>query len=321
MKVMSADILFKAYKGLPEVRLIRPTAVHIESSWDLLTDKAEITIARNVKDFDKQKVKDTFLVGRPVEIQLGYSGNNTLEFSGYITKVSADIPIKISLEDEMWKLKQIPVNLSVKSMGLKDFIQKIAPGIKTDVADWTMPPQRHKRTTVAKVLEFLKKEYKLYSYFKGDTLVVGKIYDDDKQEPVIIHLEGNTVKNNALNYLSKEDIKIKIRAVSTLKTGQKLEAVVGDENGTEQQLAYYGIEVKAELEKVAERDYEQMKRDGFDGDLKIMGQPRIFHGQKVKVVSNLYPDRNGIYYVDAITVDWNVSDGYARTLKLGKKAS
>lgn len=320
MKVMTANIIFKAHEGQPEVRIVRPTAVHIETGWQLLTDKATITLARNVKDFDKHKVKDLFVSGRAVEIQLGYNGDNITEFTGYIVKASADMPIKIELEDEMWKLKQTAVNISTRSMKLGDFVKEIIRGSKNiDAAEWQMPPQRHSNTTVAKVLEYLKKEYKLFSYFKGKTLVVGKIYDDDKGDPIPVQLEFS--KRNALTYRKKEDVKIKIRAVSTLRTGQKLEAVVGDDNGAEQQLAYYGIEVKAELEKAAQRDYELYKKDGFDGSLTVFGRPAIHHGEKVGLTSTVYPDRNGTYYVDAVTVDWNAGGGYSRELKLGKKVS
>ncbi len=90
MKVMSADILFKEFEGQKAIRIIKPSAVHIESGWKMLTDTASITLPRNVKDFDKLKVKEIFKVGRPVEIKLGYNGENATEFTGYITKTSAD---------------------------------------------------------------------------------------------------------------------------------------------------------------------------------------------------------------------------------------
>ncbi len=321
MKIMTADILFPAHDGRQAVRIIKPSAVHVESGWELLTDTAVITLPRNVKDYDKSRIKEIFMPGRPCEIKLGYNGTNTAEFTGYIVKTSADIPIKIECQDEMWRLKQMPVNISTPSMLLGDFLAKIIPGYKIDAAEWQMPPQRHVRTTAAKVLEYLKSEYNLYSYFKGKTLVCGKIYDDDIGEPVKIVLELDGAKGDDLNYRDKDEMRIKIRAVSTLRTGEKLEAVVGDEDGTEQQLAYYGIEVQAELEKAARRDYEQMKKDGLEGGIKLFGTPYIRHGQKVALESILYPERNGIYYVDAVTVDWDESGGYTREIKLNKKAS
>jgi hypothetical protein len=318
MKVMTAHIIFEAFKGLPEVSLRRPSGVQVESSWQRLTDTAVIVLPRNVKDFDKQKVKEVFKTGRPVTIKLGYNGENETEFTGYITKVSADIPIKIQCEDEMYQLKKIPVHLSTKAINLQDLIKKIVPGYDTDVERWDMPPQRYVHTTAAKVLEFLKKEYKLYSYFVGKKLVVGKIYSDDTStEPVKLNLEAN-VRSNNLKYRHKDDIEIKIRAISTLRNGSKLEAVVGDTGGTEKQLAYYGITVKAELEKQAKRAYDLYKVDGFDGSLSTFGQPVIRHGMKVDLSSHIYPDRNGRYYVDSVRVSFD-NNGYARELKLGQK--
>ncbi len=322
MKVMTAHIVFEAYKGLQAFAIVRPNAVQVESGYELLTDRATIVLPRNVPDFDKKNVKDVFVKGRPVTIQLGYNGDNVTEFTGYITRVSADMPIKIELEDEMYQLKKLPVHLSTKSIGLPDFIKKIAPGYQTDVAEWQMPPQRHIHTTAAKVLDYLKSEYNLFSYFKGKTLVVGKIYDDDTGEPVRLHLEQNTKSRaNDLKYRDKDEVLIKIKAVSTLHNGQKIEVEVGDDNGTEQRLSYYGIEVKAELKKAAQRDYEKYKVSGFDGSLTTFGQPYITHGMKVTLESDQYPDRNGTYYVDKTVTEWSNSSGYQRKLKLGKKAN
>jgi len=317
---MSADILFKEFEGQKAIRIIKPSAVHIESGWKMLTDTASITLPRNVKDFDKLKVKEIFKVGRPVEIKLGYNGENVTEFTGYITKTSADIPVKIELQDEMWQLKQMPAHISTRSIKLGDFIKQLLPGYEIEVEEWEMPPQRHTRTTVAKVLDYLKQQYKLYSYFVPGTkkLIVGKIYADDAdKEPVKVHLETNA-RANDLQYKDKDDIRIKIRAISTLRNGSKLEAVVGDEDGTEQQLAYYGIEVQAELEKAAERDYRQKKVSGFDGSLTLFGQPFLTHGNKVELSSDVYPDRDGTYYVDKVSVDYGTG-GYKRKLELGDK--
>lgn len=318
MKMMTAHIIFPEYEGLSKMQLYKPSGVRIESSWQRLTDRATIVLPRNAKDFDKQKVRDIFLTERPVEIYLGYNGDNIREFKGYVTKVSADIPVKIHCEDEMYRLKNIPVHFSTPSINLQDLIKKILPGYKADVESWTMPPQRYVHTTAAKVLAFLKKEYNLYSYFKDDTLVVGKIYSDDSDiDPVELTLEKN-VRENRLEYRRKDDVKIKIKAVSTLRNGKKLEAVYGDNDGAEKQLAFYGIEVKAELEKQAKRAYDMYKKDGFDGSLSLFGRPFVRHGMKVRLKSYLYPDRDGTYYVDETMVTFD-EGGYKREIKLGNR--
>lgn len=318
---MVSKITFPQTENRGELILKKVNAVHIESGWKMLTDTATITIPRNVPYFNKHKVKETFRKGDPVKIELGYNGNLVTEFEGYISHVSADIPIVIKCEDEMYQLKKLPVNISLPATSLKKLLQTILPGYEIDALEVEIGPQRFPKTTVAKVLEKLKDDYSLYSYMKGKQLVCGKIYADDSAlAPIKLHLEKNVV-NNDLNYKNKEDVLIRINAVSTLKNGDKIEVKVGDESGEERQLSYYGIEIKAELTKLANEDLKKYKVDGFTGSVTCYGIPHIIHGNKVELKSSLYPDRDGTYYVEETVIDFNDSPEYRRKIQLGDKVT
>ena len=132
--IMNAKVVFKATESHPEFYIRRISEVEIESSWKMICSTAQVVLPRNIKDFNQNKVKDWFKRGDKVEIYLCYGLDEDLilEFSGYITQVSADYPITIKLEDEMWRLKQIPVNFSSKNEKLKSFVQYfIDPRIRT----------------------------------------------------------------------------------------------------------------------------------------------------------------------------------------------
>jgi hypothetical protein len=318
---MIAKITFAETDTRKEVIIRKINSVHIESGWKRLTDTAEITIARNVTYFDKHKVKEIFKKGDPVKIELGYNGNYVTEFEGYITHVSADIPIVIKCEDEMYLLKKVPVNVSLAKANLKELLATILPGYSIDALEVEIGAQRHPKTTVAKVLEYLKDEYSLFSYMKGKQLVCGKVYADDSDEEAIkLHLEQNVV-NNDLNYKSKEDVLIRINAVSTLSNGDKIEVTVGDETGEERQLTYYGIEVEAEITKLANEDLKKYKVDGFTGAITCYGIPVINHGNKIELISDLYPDRNGLYYVEETIIDFSDTAEFRRKVQLGDKVT
>lgn len=322
---MVATITFPEVERRGAIVLRKPTAVSIESGWKMLTDTAKIVFPRKLhidkSPFDPQKVKELFQKGDPVTIDLGYGFGYNREFEGYLTHISADMPITLSCEDEMWKLKQLPVHISLPATTLPQLLKAILPGYEIDAQEVELGPQRFPNTTVAKVLEYLKQEYSLYSYMNGKKLICGKIYEDDADTPVTpIHLERNVV-NSSLNYKSKEDVSIKITAISTLRNGDKIEVVVGDEGGEERQLSYYGITVRAELKKLAEQDLKKYKVDGFDGTIKTFGVPKIDHGRKVALTSDLYPDRNGTYYVEEVKIDFNDTPEYRRTIKLGDKVN
>lgn len=302
-------------------------SLHIESGWKRLTDTAELTLPRKAifkengkKDFKISEVKQYFKIGDPVLIELGYDGKYQKEFEGYITHVSADIPIKIKMEDEMYQLKKLPVHISLPKTSLTNLLKKIIPGYEIDALEVELGALKFAKTTVAKVLEFLKDEYSLFSYMDGKKLIVGKVYADDSAlDPVKLHLEKNVV-NNDLNYKDKDDVLIRITAVSTLSNGNKIEVTVGDETGEERQLSYYGIEIEAELKKLANEDYKKYKVDGFTGSLTAFGIPYFKHGMKVNLDSDLYPDRKGLYYVEETIIDYNDA-GYRRKGQLGEKVT
>lgn len=319
-KVMTAKLKFGAFKNRSAFEVRKISAVEIDSGWKLLTDTAVITLPRNVRDFEKQNVRDVFRRGTPVEIYLGYDNNNILEFKGYVTEISADIPIKIKCEDEMWKVKQIPVNYSAQNATLASLLTAIFPDYEIDALEGVqLGAIRFSRTTAGKVLEKLQQEWNLYTYMKGNQIVCGKYYADDSDlEPVNFHLEKNCIENN-LQYQRAEDIHLKVRAVSTLKNGKKIEVVVGNEDGEERQLSYYNISVEAELKKLAELDYNKSKQDGFDGSFTAFGTPSVQHGQKVNLTSKLYEDRNGMYYIESVGKKFS-KDGYRQEIKTGNRA-
>jgi len=299
---MNARITLPEHEGRRQLIINQVSAITTETSFKQLTDRATVTLPRNVKFFDKHKVRDIFRRGAPIKIEFGYNGEYITEFEGYITQASANIPIELVCEDEMWKLKQLPVNVSLQNATLESLFKAIAPNYDLDVLEGVqLGNVRFANSTVAQVLDKLSKEpYNLYSYMKGKQLVCGKYYADDTEEETInFHLERNAVSND-LNYRSAEDITLKIKGVSVLKNGGKIEAEIGEAGGDEYQLTYYNIEAKAEVLKLLEKDYETKKRGGFDGSFTAFGTPSVRHGLKVKLTSDLYEDRSGTYYVEAV---------------------
>ena len=316
---MVSKIVFAETDTHGEIVIRKCNSVKIESSWEILTDTATIVLARNVKDFDKLNVKQIFKKGDPVEIYLGYDENLLLEFTGFISEVSADIPIKIKCDDYMYLLKKHPVNVSMRSTKLEDLIKLIVPpGVEYDVADINIGTKRFPNMTAAKVLEELQGN-NIYSYFKGKKLIVGKIYTDDAPEPVTFNFSQNVV-DNALQYKNKEDVIIKIIATSTLPKGRKLKAEFGDDFGQEQHLSYYNITLEAELLKLAKADYDKFKVEGFDGNITVFGVPSVSHGMKAKIISYQYPDRKGLYYIKKVTKEFDDSPKYRQIIDLDKKA-
>lgn len=318
---MVAHIIFPAREGRGKLEIRKITGVKIESGWEMLTSTATILLARNVKFFDNQKVKEVFKPGDPVEIYLGYNQTLVKEFVGFVAEVSADIPIKIRCEDAMYTLKRHPANISIRQATVSGLLSQILPeGFQYDAIDANIGSVRYSKTTVSQILETLKSDFGLYSYIKDhNTLVCGKIYqDDDNLDPVRFNFHRNVI-DNKLNYRRKEEVLIKIIAVSTLSKGNKIQVEVGDDFGVEKQLSYYNIQVKAELEKLALLDLQKFKIDGFDGSFTAFGIPSVTHGMKAELISPQYPERNGLYWIKKVVKVYDDSPKYRQMITLDQK--
>lgn len=329
MMVMLAKVVFHSTTSRGEIVLKRISEVHISATFKELTGRATISLPRNVvvkntndvKHFDRFKVKDVFKVGDPLTIYLGYDGVLIKEFEGYVSSVSADIPILIKCEDEMWRVKRLPVNYSSASATLEKMLKAMAPGYKINALEGvSLGGVRFSKTSLGKVLEKLKQDFNLYTYMDGKTIVCGKYYAANSNTPTVkFNIERNIV-SNGLSYRTKDDITVKVKAISILKGGKKIEFEVGEDGGDSLDLTYYNITIKAELKKLATADYNRRKADGFDGSLTAFGMPTVRHGWKAVLTSMVYPERNGTYYIEGFEKEFGPS-GFKQVVKLGDKVA
>ena len=319
--IMNAKVVFKATESHPEFYIRRISEVEIESSWKMICSTAQVVLPRNIKDFNQNKVKDWFKRGDKVEIYLCYGLDEDLilEFSGYITQVSADYPITIKLEDEMWRLKQIPVNFSSKNEKLKSFVQKYVTDYPILIdAEVPLGAINIKNKTLGEVFKKFQEDLSLYPFIRNGKLVVAKPYSDVTDKIPVFDLEKNCVSND-LNYLSKEERTVKVIAESVqnfAKTKKKLKFELGDPDPKTTINKTLSVTTLNDLQAEVRRIYDLYKKEGFDGSFTTFGTPSVQHGQKVKITSSLYPDREGIYYSDSIKKKFS-RDGYRQEIELG----
>ncbi len=190
-------------------------------------------------------------------------------------------------------------------------------GITIDAADATIGAFRTKKgENVTQVLTRLK-NLGIYSYFKGSTLVSGKIYTDD--DVTVKYDFSQNVISNRLKYRISDDVKLKVTATSTLSNGNKLQVSVGDADGQEQRLSYFNISDKAELTKLAQEDLNRIKIDGYEGSFQTFGTPFVAHGYLCDLPDKDYTERAGKYYVEQVVTTFSES-GYRRTVKIDRQS-
>lgn len=315
--LMCAKITFKAIRNRPEVVIYKPSSVKITRSFKQFTETADVIIPRNVGVFARRKVSDVFAPGDPIAIELGYNGNLYPEFEGYISNVNAGIPVELRCENEMYLLKQGTVSVSLPNATVRQLLQKVAPNYQIDCPDITLGTVRYSQVAPIAILEQLKQKTGLYTYFDGKVLRCGTYGKNDS--PVVnIVLERNAIQQGN-NVLSKKEVNVRVRAISILTNGQRIEVTVGDKSGTLQILTYVGITAKMELEKAARRDYERIKLGSLDGKLELFGIPRVTHGQRLHIESYANSDINGTYYVDKVEKVFSDHATYRQHIELSEK--
>lgn len=250
-------------------------------------------------------------------------------FSGYITKINNGTPMSFDCQDNMYALKQTKVEnktwnvdgvtytletMLKEMLSKSDFPDTKKLTIRTDNYQHKIQKFYTQSWTMAQVLDDLRKNYHLESFFYGNELRCGIIryYPEDRVEH-----EFNFQKNVALynlDYQRADDVRIGIQAKSInkvelqttnssgkLKTKHTtLKVNVGDQDGEIRTLFFWGITNSAELKRQAEKKLPFLKYEGFRGSFKTFAIPFVKHGDSVRLVDEVIPERNGIYLVKKV---------------------
>lgn len=293
-------------------------AIDIKSSWKTLNDECHIMLP-NQKDM--LAAINSMDAGASVTVKLGYNGELETEFEGYVKSVSANHPYTITCWDGMWNLAQQEVTKSWESTTLKEVVQYlVGDATVSDIPDVTLAPFKLNRVTKAAALQKLKDEYGLVAYFRGTKLYVGLAYYEQGLGEYVYHFEKNIAKrDNRLEFKRKEDIKLKVKGVSILPDNTKIEVNAGDSDGDLRTLHFYDL-TEAELKRQVVDKVNLMKYSGYRGSFMAKGQPRPVHGGTAKLLSDLYPERNGSYLIDEVHTTFNGNTGFSRKITLGRLA-
>ena len=298
--------------------------VQIESSWDTLTDTCTITLPKKLKWKGKSIVEGAnaiFKIGAPVYVFLGYDYQFELVFEGFLTRIEPKRPLKLYCEDAMYRLKQTEVkalsqkNATVKSL-LSDYYKGELKAIDADLGKF-----RIQNATLANVFEELDKNYSLKTFFRNGVLHVGTPYllTAKDRKKAKFDFEKNIISSN-LEYKRKDDIKIKVKAISHNSiTNEKIEVNEGDETGELRTINKVDL-TKEQLKKEAIRQIDLLKYEGFRGSFDSFGEPFVRFCDIVELTDPNIKERNGSYFVKSINYSFGMN-GYRQNVEIDKKVS
>lgn len=314
------------------VRFDRVNSVHIEKSIKTQTDTAKIIVPReynsvivngNVDSIARKNITEFIKVGDPVNIKLGYDGENEEEFSGVVSSIGADIPLEIECEDQMWHLKRTSYTRVFPTVKLLELLKYIAPGYTYDVIDnINLGKFTISNASAYKVLEDLRTNYGLHSFFKNGILTIGFMID---VKPLVVH-QININRNvrasdeNDLKFVRKQDLNILLKGISLNRKGKRLTYDFGDRNGAVRTL-HYSNKTYDELKNLTEKTYRSLSFDGYRGKIPTWGLPRTKPGDGALIKDPNYEnsEREGKYLIESVTIDFNANDGFKRDNTLGMK--
>lgn len=298
--------------------------VEIETSYENLTDTAKITIPRKL-NFDGKPiavgVDSIFKRGDSVKIELGYFPDLRTVFDGYISKVNPKTPIVLECEDKMFILKTTIISkYSKTSVTLKNLLTDIIGDVVEfrTLLDVELGSFKVSNASVSKVLDTLKSDYGFYSYFVNGVLNVGLAADASDTQTIEYKFEENIIDDSSLEYQRSEDMRLKVKAVSINSSdNSKIEVEVGDDDGALK--TFYTQNATLEgLRQFANLKLTEWKYEGFSGSFTTFGEPYIRHGDTAKLISDKFPEKNGLYEVVSVKRIFGM-DGYKQDIELGIK--
>ena len=310
----------------------RCNEVVIERSAAIIQDTARIKIplsARVKTEGDLMTSVETaniFCTGDHVEIRLKYNGYyEGIEFTGYVKRINPGQPLEIECEDAVWKLRRKNLKKSWESVTLEGVLQEIVRGtgitLAANIPTITLKPFGLNDVDGAFALQKLADEYGLRIYLKNSGKLWCGLAFTENEGTVKYNINGdncNVVEANDLKWHSKDDMKIKVKAINIKKDNSRTEVEVGDSDGALRTLNFYNISNQAELEKLAKQKLDEMKFDGYEGKITTMLLPWASPGMTAQLTDSMFAERGGSYYVESVKTTYGTG-GARREVELGIK--
>ena len=307
-RVHSVEIK-KSVKQLQNTAVIKiPTTARLVRSGEFVT---EVETAK------------AFQVGDECKINLGYDGNLKEEFRGFVSKIKPQIPLEIEVDDETYLLKRKHLNHSFRKTNLREVIEYVIAGtgikLVEEIPDLQFDVFYLKRTSAANALQKIAKEYGLRIYFSSwMTLYVGITNEND--DTIVKYAMGKNVIKNALEWVSEDDIKLKVKAISVRPDNSRIEVEQGDEDGDRRTLWFYNIASKKELSIKAKAEIEKYKYSGYKGSMTTFLLPNAAPGNVASMEDKDFPERSGDYLIESVETKFS-ERGARRKVELGIKVS
>ncbi len=156
-----------------------------------------------------------------------------------------------------------------------------------------------------------------------DNVFAGNLSNNN--EPETFNFEYNMIDDSGLFYIFEKDINLNVigkSIKSDLKAGEKNQTLTykypesGVEGGDTVTFHDSCNQTQDQLKLHTIKFYQNFAYTGYRGSFTTFGEPYVNPGDKVRLVSNKYPEKNGTYLVKAVNRSFGMG-GYRQEITLG----
>lgn len=291
---------------------------HIGSDADIIVPlNCRIQYQDGAHDYLTDLPKNLFKVGDFVKITAQYEGYNTVNvFEGYVLDFIEGTPVKIKCSDYVYLLNQSTINVSHKTITLKDLITEVLKGTGIELLlptfELTLKNITFRLMSPAAILEWLKKELGINISLSGKKLYVNVASNTLN---VVKYSTDRNVIESGLQTPAAVFLKYKVKAWFIKEDGTKDSFEVGDKDGHLHEVFFYRVPRDQKIyEKMANEALEKVKQHSYSGEITTYLYPDCQLFDKAVYTDVRYPAKNGNYVIIAVHFDIN-ENGYHRKLK------
>ena len=296
------------------------SSVRITETIAEIGNTATVELPRHFRKLNGKAVLDYIKVGDSVKIELGYNGKLVTEFTGYVRRINAEIPLLIDCDDDWYLLKRTKWNKSYKAVTLKAMLGELATGYEVEAPELNLGKFIVDNASTYEVMRKIQSDYGLMTRISGKKLVVDFSYAwGEKTKRLIYHRQKN-VRTSRLEWRRKEDVKVRVKLEYWEGKKKKVIYRGGDEEGkgtaVKESPRIYASQ--ADAAKAGDALYNKVAFDGFTGSITGFGVPAVHAGDTIELQDDIYPEKAGVYVTDKVTISYG-PDGFTRECQLAHK--
>lgn len=295
-----------------ECSITLPLKTYIRNNRNEITDYPKGSAESSIQN-DLSKQKTIFTEGDKVDVLLGYNGNNTRRFKGFVKRINYAKPLVLECEGYTYQLKDKMFTKTYSTTTVKQILADLVSGTDILLSDRipsiSLKNVVFKNAPALKVLDWFAKECLLSVFFDFDTIYVGVSKQDLSKPTVNVKIGWNTVEDKELKKDTTEsEVHIHLTEKSSTGKVKRTKSESSKYDNIKDVRVRSGLSDSL-LTKLANELQKQENFKGYRGTITCFLEPMFEKCYVAKVIDSNYTDRNGFYFTENIEGSFDQNGG------------